>query len=61
LKVVKAGETLSIRLEWRAESITVMRNGEVVQSLKGRFQAGRFGFLGNKEARVSNFRLEAIY
>jgi serine/threonine-protein kinase len=59
VKPVKLAETYSIRLEWRTDSITVKINGETIQGPKGEYQAGRFGFLGNKEVRMSNFRLEA--
>jgi hypothetical protein len=58
VKMVKAGTTYTIRLDWRAGSISVSVNGEAMGELKGEFEGGKFGFLGNKEVRMSNFRLE---
>jgi hypothetical protein len=58
VKVVQPGEPCSIRLDWRANSITISVNGKMILETPGNFQGGQFGFLGNKEIRMGNFRLE---
>jgi hypothetical protein len=58
-KAVKPAGTYPIRLEWRADSITVKINDETVDEIKGQFQGGKFGFLQNKEVRMQNFRWDS--
>jgi hypothetical protein len=57
-KAVKPAASYSVRLEWQADSITVKINGATIEEINGEFQAGKFGFLQNKEVRMLNFRLE---
>jgi hypothetical protein len=58
-KAVKPAASYPIRLEWRADSITVKIDGATIDEIKGEFQGGKFGFLQNKEVRMQNFRWEA--
>jgi serine/threonine-protein kinase len=58
VKAVEAGAPYSIRLDWRANSITVSINGNIILEKAGDFQGGQFGFLGNKEVTMANFMLE---
>lgn len=50
----------AIRLVWSGGPIRIRAkiNGATIEEIKGEFQGGKFGFLGNKEVRMRNFRLE---
>jgi len=50
-----------VRLEWRSDSITVNIGGTAIDEIKGapgEYSEGKFGFLGNKEIQIQNFRVE---
>ncbi len=57
-KPVKKGSFYRIRLDWRADSIKVNINDELIDELQGDFTEGKFGFLKNGEVRMQNFRVD---
>ena len=57
-KPVKPAANYVIHLECRPDVLRVRINGEDLEELKGEFRSCKFGFLGNKEVRIQNFRLE---
>ena len=50
-----------VQIDWRSDSITVRVGGTVIDEIKGapgEYSEGKFGFLGNKEVQIQNFRLQ---
>ncbi|HUA20137.1 MAG TPA: protein kinase [Bryobacteraceae bacterium] len=60
-KTVPKSETYRIQIDWRSDSIAVRIGGTVIDEIKGapgEYSQGRFGFLGNKDVQIQNFRLQ---
>jgi eukaryotic-like serine/threonine-protein kinase len=60
-KPVEKSLTYRVLIDWRSDSITVRIGGETAAEIKGspgEFSDGKFGFLGNKDVQIQNFRIE---